>query len=186
LRTVCGVDAGYGRTGSRIRAAAVLMDFESLRTLESVVYESDVFFPYIPGLLSFREVPALAESVRLLGSAPDIILCDGQGTAHPRGFGLACHLGVALDIPAIGVAKSRLTGRFEEPGGQRGSWSPLTLGGETIGAVLRTRDDVRPVFVSPGHKISLPTSLRIVLACTPRYRISEPLRQAHAMASGTG
>ncbi len=183
LRTVCGVDAGYSPDGSRIRAAAVLLDYEGLTTRESVVLDDDVAFPYIPGLLSFREAPALWRAVRGLGSVPDVILCDGQGIAHPRGFGLACHLGVLLDVPSVGVAKSRLVGCHEDPAPERGAWVPLRYKGKMVGAVLRTRAGVRPVYVSAGHRMTLPTAIALTLHCAPAFRLPETTRRAHALAA---
>lgn len=155
------------------------MSFPKLEIIEIATAHGPSQFPYIPGLLSFREVPILMEAWKTLKHVPDLILVDGQGIAHPRRFGLAAHLGVTLDIPAIGCAKSRLTGRFEEPGLKKGDWSPLTDKGETIGAVLRTKDKVSPMFISCGHRVSLPSAIKLVLECTTRYRMPEPTRQAH-------
>jgi deoxyribonuclease V len=143
-----------------------------------------VSFPYIPGLLSFREIPAALAALRALPAAPDLILCDAQGIAHPRRFGLASHLGLLARTPTIGVAKTRLVGEHRAPPARRGAWAPLTDRGERIGAVLRTRAGVKPVYVSIGHRVSLATALRYVMACTTRYRIPEPLRRAHRLAGG--
>jgi deoxyribonuclease V len=143
-----------------------------------------VSFPYIPGLLSFREVPAALAALEALPAAPDLILCDGQGIAHPRRCGLASHLGLLARTPSIGVAKTRLVGEHRAPAARRGAWAPLVHRGERIGAVLRTRAGVKPVYVSIGHRVSLATALRLVMACTRRYRIPEPLRWAHRLASG--
>jgi deoxyribonuclease V len=137
----------------------------------------------VPGYLSFREAPALLAALGRLHRAPDVILCDGQGLAHPRRFGLACHLGVLLDVPTIGVAKSRLIGTHDEPAPRRGARTPLRDAGETIGAVLRTRAGVRPVYVSVGHRVSLETAIAIVLGCAPRFRVPEPVRRADGLAS---
>ncbi|MGA2843748.1 MAG: endonuclease V [Steroidobacteraceae bacterium] len=126
--------------------------------------------------------PAITEALNQLSKRPDLLLVDGQGLAHPRRFGLACHLGVLADVPTIGVAKSRLIGTYEEPGIERGAWSPLTDGGETIGAVLRTRRAVRPVFVSVGHRISLQTAIDLVLRCTGQFRLPEPIRAADRLS----
>jgi deoxyribonuclease V len=141
-------------------------------------------FPYVPGLLSFREMPALLAALARLRVRPDLMLCDGQGLAHPRRFGLACHLGVMCGIPSIGVAKSRLIGKHREPGKRRGAWVPLRDRGETIGAVVRSRAGIRPLFVSIGHRVSLPEAVRCVMACTTRYRLPETTRWAHRLASG--
>jgi deoxyribonuclease V len=142
-----------------------------------------VAFPYVPGLLSFREIPVVLDALGKLRHPPDLLLCDGQGYAHPRRFGLACHLGVLTGIPAIGVAKSRLIGEYAEPGSNKGDWSPLMDGGEVIGAVLRTRDNVNPVYVSVGHRIELDAAQRIVLACATRYRLPEPTRLADRLVA---
>ena len=137
----------------------------------------------MPGLLSFREVPALLAALEALDQMPDLLLCDGQGLAHPRRFGLACHLGVLSGLPSIGVAKSRLIGEHAEPGLEKGSWVPLLDDGETIGAVLRTRHGVRPLYISIGHRVALETAIAYVLACTPRYRLPETTRLADRLAS---
>ena len=138
----------------------------------------------MPGLLSFRELPVVLEALEQLSTPPDLVLCDGQGIAHPRRFGIACHLGLLTDIPSIGVAKSRLCGTHEQPPNQRGAWTPLYLGEEVIGAVLRTRCGVKPLYISPGHRISLDTAIRMVMACCTRYRLPETTRYAHRLASG--
>lgn len=184
VRTVAGIDIGYEEDGRVTRAAVAVLSFPDLQPLTDAVARRPTSFPYIPGLLSFREVPAALDALDNLGHPPDLLLCDGQGYAHPRRFGLACHLGVVTGLATIGVAKSRLLGEFGEVGTHKGSWTPLRDGGETIGAVLRTRDDVRPLFVSIGHRISLPTAIRYVLACTTRYRLPETTRRAHRLASG--
>ncbi|MCI0577396.1 MAG: deoxyribonuclease V, partial [Chloroflexi bacterium] len=140
-------------------------------------------FPYIPGLLSFRETPAVLEALAQLTIRPDLLLCDGQGLAHPRRLGIACHLGLLSDIPSIGVAKSLLVGRHEPLADERGRWQPLRDRGEVVGAVLRTRAGVAPIYVSIGHRISLETALKYVMRCTPKYRLPETTRQAHRLAS---
>lgn len=142
-------------------------------------------FPYIPGLLAFREVPALLAALEELKTEPDILLCDAQGIAHPRRIGMATHVGLVTDKPSIGCAKSLLYGKYEEPGNAKGQNSPLVAdAGETIGAVVRTRDGVQPVFVSIGHRIDLNKSVEVVLSCSLKYRIPEPLRLAHKLAAG--
>ncbi len=185
LRAVAGIDIGYEGDNSLARAAAVVLAFPSLEPLEEAIVRVPVKFPYVPGYLSFREIPAAQAVLAKLKHRPDLILCDGQGRAHPRRFGLACHLGVLLDIPTIGVAKSRLVG---EPRGRlgraKGAWVPLVDQDEVIGAVLRTRHDVRPLYVSIGHRVSLETAIDCVLRCTPRYRLPETTRRAHRLASG--
>lgn len=183
LRYVAGVDVGFEENGSITRAAVAVLSFPRLELMESAIARCPTSFPYVPGLLSFRELPAVLEALDALRIVPDIVLCDGQGIAHPRRFGIACHLGVLLDIPAIGVAKSRLTGTDAEPPSEKGDWAPLIDKGETIGAVLRTRAGVKPVYVSIGHRVSLETAIKLTLACTTRYRLPETTRHAHRLAS---
>ena len=183
IRLVAGADVHFPGRGAA-RAAVVVLSYPGLEIVERAVFEGPCTFPYIPGLLSFREIPTLIEAWRLIGSAPDLLLCDGQGTAHPRGFGLACHAGLVLGIPTIGCAKSPLFGSFEEPGRLRGGRSPIrSPAGRTIGTALRTRDGTKPLYVSVGHLVSLERAVKIVLSCAPRYRIPEPLRAAHRLAS---
>ncbi len=180
VRDVAGVDAYY--RADQVWAAAVVMRLPSLAVVASARIPRLLAFPHVPGLLSFREAPAIIEALARLPAKPDLVLVDGQGLAHPRRFGLACHVGVLADVPTIGVAKSRLTGTFDEPGIERGAWSPLADEGETIGAVLRTRRAVRPVFVSIGHRISLPTAIDLELRCTGRFRLPEPIRAADRLS----
>jgi deoxyribonuclease V len=184
VRRVAGLDLGFENGGTVARAAVAVLDFPSLALVDSAVAREPTRFPYVPGLLSFREVPACLAALDRLRAVPDLLLCDGQGYAHPRRFGLACHLGVLAGLPSIGVAKSRLIGVHEEPAAARGSWVPLLDGGEIIGVVLRTRDAVAPLYVSVGHRISLGSAIRWALACTPRYRLPETTRRAHRLASG--
>jgi deoxyribonuclease V len=183
VRHVGGVDIGFEDAGRVTRAALVILSFPELTLIEHVIVREPTRFPYVPGLLSFREIPALLQALDSVRTLPDMILCDAQGRAHPRRFGLACHLGVLTDIPTIGVAKQRLIGLFEAPGPLRGAWTPLKDKGETIGAVLRTRSGTQPVFVSVGHRVGLPSAIDMVLACAPRYRLPETTRQAHHFAS---
>jgi deoxyribonuclease V len=143
-----------------------------------------VEFPYVPGFLSFREIPAALQALERLEHQPDLILCDGQGRAHPRRFGLASHLGVYIDRPTVGVAKTRLIGEYREPGLRRGSHTPLVDGSEVIGAVLRTRTRIKPLFVSIGHRVSLPSAIDYTLSCCTRYKLPETTRWAHRLASG--
>ncbi len=183
---VAGTDVHFPRRDT-LRAAIVICTYPALEIVESSVHEEPCTFPYIPGLLSFREIPGLIAAWHGLRSKPDIVLCDGQGIAHPRGLGLASHLGLVLDIPSIGCAKSPLFGEFTEPGPLKGNRSAIKdKQGETIGAVLRTREGTRPIYVSVGHRIDLPNAVRIALACTTRYRIPEPLRAAHRLAGLKG
>ncbi|MET0069424.1 MAG: deoxyribonuclease V [Candidatus Thiodiazotropha sp.] len=184
LHRVAGVDVGFEAQGSITRAAVSVLSYPDLQPIEASVARLPTSFPYIPGLLSFREVPAILQAISSLRHAPDIFLCDGQGMAHPRRFGIACHLGVYTDTPAVGVAKTRLTGSHGEVPEQKGGWVPLIDKGETIGAVVRTRNRVKPLYISVGHRISLQTSIRLVLACTTRYRLPETTREAHRLASG--
>lgn len=181
---IAGVDVGYERHEQVSRAAVAVLSFPGLRLQESAVARAPAGFPYVPGLLSFREVPAILAALERLKEPPALLLCDAQGYAHPRRFGLACHLGVLVDIPAIGVAKGRLVGAHEEVPPERGAWRPLVDRGEVVGAALRTRTGVRPVYVSPGHRVSLETALRLVLQAAPTYRLPEPIRLAHRLASG--
>jgi len=181
---VAGLDVGFEDNDRIVRAAVAVLSFPDLRMADQAVARRPVAFPYIPGLLSFREVPALLDALDRLGQAPDLLLCDGQGLAHPRRFGLACHLGVLTGIPSIGVAKSRLIGTHGPVPAKRGAWRPLRDRGEVIGAVLRTREGVAPLYVSIGHKICLKTAIQHVLACAPKYRLPETTRAAHRLASG--
>jgi len=184
VRCVAGVDVGFEDKGRLTRAAVAVLDFPGLRLRDSAISRSPTRFPYVPGYLSFRELPGILAALEQLITMPELILCDGQGIAHPRRFGIACHLGVLTGLPTIGVAKSRLIGEYTEPAPHKGAWSPLTHKGEIIGAVLRTRDNVSPVYVSIGHRVDLPTAIDYVLRCTTRYRLPETTRQAHSLASG--
>ena len=183
-KVVAGLDiSGVGPDG-RATAAVVVLTYPELETIECRVVSSEVTFPYVPGLLSFREAPVLIPVLESLTTLPDILLIDGQGIAHPRRFGIACHLGLLFDIPTIGCAKSRLVGAYDEPEVFRVSHTKLEHRGEVIGAALRSRDGTRPIFVSVGHRIDLESALRIVLACSPKYRVPEPTRRAHLAAAG--
>lgn len=183
IHSVAGVDVGFEEGGQVTRAAAVVLSFPDLEPLRSAIARRPTEFPYVPGLLSFRELPAVLEALRQLPELPDVILCDGQGRAHPRRFGIACHLGVLLDHPTLGVAKTRLIGTHGEPGPNKGDWAPLLDAGEVIGAVLRTRPGVRPLYISSGHRVSLETAIALTLACTSRWRLPETTRAAHRLAS---
>lgn len=178
--SVAGVDSAF--FDDRIISTACLFKFPSLELIEETFAIREVRFPYIPGLLSFREGCSTIEAVEKLKTRPDIIIFDGQGIAHPRGLGIASYAGVLLDIPSIGCAKSRLVGEYNEPGKTKGSWSPLNILDKTVGAVLRTRANVKPVFVSPGHRIDIEGSVRLVLECTTAYRLPEPIRRADALS----
>lgn len=179
---VCGVDLAYAVGSDRLVAAAVVLDRSTLAVLDEAVVEGTATVPYVPGLLSFREAPWALAAIERLAVAPDLLVCDGQGIAHPARFGLACHLGVALDLPSIGCAKTHFVGEFTPPAAARGSRSPLTLDGEVVGTVLRTQDGVKPVHVSPGHRISVATAADLVLELAPRYRQPETTRAADHLA----
>lgn len=184
IRHVAGIDVGFEDEGRTTRAAVAVLAFPSLQLVETAIARLPTRFPYVPGLLSFRELPAVLQALDRLSVSPEVVLCDGQGIAHPRRIGIASHLGVLLDLPTIGVGKTRLVGKFDVPGNTKGDWSPLGDGDEVIGAVLRTRAGVNPVYVSIGHRVSLATAIRLTLACTTRYRLPETTRQAHRLASG--
>jgi len=184
VRHVAGIDVGFEDSGRTTRAAIVLLTFPGLALYDQAVSRSPTRFPYVPGYLSFRELPAVLQALDQLANKPDLLLCDGQGLAHPRRFGLACHLGVLTNIPSIGVAKSRLIGTHDELPSEKGQWVPLIDKGETIGAVVRTRTNVSPLFVSIGHRVSLTTAVDYVLRCTTRFRLPETTRWAHRLASG--
>lgn len=183
VQYVAGVDMGFEADGTISRAAVAVLSFPDLQVLETSLAYRPTTFPYIPGFLSFREIPAVLDALEKITTIPDIILCDGQGIAHPRRFGIACHLGVLVDIPTIGVAKSLLVGKHEIVPETRGSWQPLIHKGETIGAVLRSRTKVKPLYISSGHRVSLPTAIDYVLRCTPKYRLPETTRIADKLAS---
>jgi len=178
IRVVAGVDCAFPQRGEHVRAAAVLMTWPELTVMDEAIAEQPTPFPYIPGLLSFRELAAVRAALAGLRNTPDLILCDGQGIAHPRRLGIAAHLGITTGIPTVGVAKSRLVGEYEEPARERGSTRALMDGAERIGTVIRTRDRVKPLFVSPGHGIDHGGSVKWTLACCTRYRLPEPVRAA--------
>ena len=184
VQYVAGVDMGFESAGTISRAAVAVLSFPDLQLQEKAIARRPTSFPYIPGFLSFREIPAVLDALLKISTIPDLILCDGQGIAHPRRFGIACHLGLIVDIPTIGVAKSLLIGQHEEVPSSRGSWRPLRHRGDTIGAVLRTRTGTKPLYVSSGHRVSLPTAIEYVLRCTPKYRLPETTRIADKLASG--
>lgn len=182
-RRIAGVDVGFEARGTITRAAVAVLDADSLALIEYAVARLPTTFPYVPGLLSFREIPAVLEALDRLTELPDLLLCDGQGRAHPRRFGIACHLGVLTGLPTVGVAKSRLVGRHGEPPDERGGWVALLDGGETIGAVLRSRAKVKPIYISAGHRVGLESAVERVMAATTRYRLPETTRQADRIAS---
>lgn len=186
VRHVAGVDVGFEDDGATARAAVAVLAYPSLQLETWRIARMPTRFPYVPGLLSFREIPAILGAIERLDIRPDLLFCDGQGIAHPRRLGLASHLGLLLDIPAIGVAKTRLIGSHEAVPDRRGAWVPLKDGKETIGAVLRSRKGVKPLYVSPGHRIGLASSVAWVMACLTRYRLPETTRWAHRLASAHG
>jgi deoxyribonuclease V len=179
---IVGVDVGF--RGELARAAAVAVRFPDLTPLAQAVAEVPVTFPYIPGLLAFREAPAILAALERLPLSPQVLMVDGHGISHPRRMGIATHLGVYLDLPSIGCAKSKLWGRYEMPPDEPGAWSPLWDGEEMIGAVLRTQAGASPVFVSIGHRISLENAIATVMACVRGHRLPEPTRLAHLAAGG--
>lgn len=183
LTHIAGVDVGFEAGGSITRAAAVLLDAVSLRPVAQVVARLPTRMPYIPGLLSFRELPAVIEALAGLPQTPDMIFVDGQGIAHPRGLGIAAHLGVTLRLPAIGVAKSILVGRHDALGEERGARTDLVYRGRTIGTVLRSKVKVKPLIVSPGYRVGMATAAELVLRCCTTYRLPEPTRWADKLAS---
>jgi len=186
LRTVAGLDVSVGRFEKTCRAGVVLLEIDSLRVVARARVTRPVPFPYVPGLLSFREVPVLLDALAALPSLPDVLVVDGQGYAHPRRFGLACHLGLWCDIPSIGVAKSILCGTHAPLAPSRNSTSPLVHDGETVGVALRTRARVKPVYVSVGHRFDLASAVALALRLAPRFRLVEPVRQAHSLVSTPG
>ena len=183
IRLVAGLDAAFSADGRHCLAGVVLWDTTAQRTLEQHTAMRRLRFPYLPGLLSFREAPALLAALRKLEQAPDVLMCDGHGLAHPRRFGIACHLGVITGLPSIGCAKSRLIGDPVLPGAHRGASVPLVHQGESLGLVLRTRASVKPVYVSIGHRIDLATAAHVVLACAVRQRLPEPTRLADRLVA---
>ncbi|MBI3140241.1 MAG: deoxyribonuclease V [Rhodocyclales bacterium] len=184
VRRIAGIDVGFEDDGRVTRAAVAVLDYPSLELRETAIVRTPTRFPYVPGLLSFREAPAVLAGLQRLAQPPDLILYDGQGIAHPRRIGIASHVGLLAGIPSIGVAKTRLIGSHGAVPDRRGAWVPLTDRGETIGAVLRTRVGVKPLYVSIGHRVSLETAIRWVMACVTRYRLPETTRRAHRLASG--
>lgn len=178
LQLVAGVDVAYDKHSDKLFAAVVILDAQTLQIVETATAEDVARFPYIPGLFSFRELPPIAKALVKLNQTPDLVICDGQGIAHPRHFGLACHLGVLYDTPTIGCGKTRLIGEAETPDIKRGAHTPLLDNDEVIGAVLRTQDNVNPVYVSIGHRVSLQTASEWVLKLSPKYRLPETTRSA--------
>jgi deoxyribonuclease V len=183
VRYVAGADISYSKFSGTLYAGVVVMDVETGEVVEESTVVREAGFPYVPGYLSFRETPAVLDAFAQLTREPDVVICDGQGRAHPRRFGLACHLGLWLDLPTIGCAKSRLCGEFEPPGAGVGSRSPLLDGGEVIGRVVRTRVRTKPLFVSSGHRCDLESAVALVLALAKPYRQPASTRKAHALVN---
>jgi deoxyribonuclease V len=184
VRSVAGADVSYSMRGGEGIAAMVVFSYPDLDLMDEAFARGEISFPYIPGLLSFREAPLLIEAFQRLQRIPDVVLYDGQGIAHPRSLGLASHMGLLLELPSVGCAKKRLVGDFGEVGLQPGSTTPLKMKGNIIGAVIRTRRGVKPVFVSPGHLIDLEFSIQLVLKTCRGFRLPEPIRRAHLMVKG--
>ena len=184
-RFIAGVDISVDKAKGVATGATVVLNYPELRLVETEVVSGKLDFPYVPGLLSFREAPLTLAACERLSIAPDLILVDGQGIAHPRRFGIASHLGLFLDTPTIGCAKSLLCGRHKEPAEEPGSWTEVVDGGETIGVALRTKPGVKPIYVSIGHKVDLETAIYWVLECCRGYRLPEPCRLAHLAAGGS-
>jgi deoxyribonuclease V len=184
VKRVAGVDMAINEENGMARAAVVLLSFPELEILERHVYEEPIRMPYVPGLLSFREIPCILGAFAHLSEQPELVMVDGQGIAHPRYLGIASHLGLWLDLPTIGCAKSILRGHYDEEklGNEVGDWQPLIYKNEIIAAALRTRPRVKPMIISLGHRISLETSIRYVLACGKGYRLPEPTRQADKLS----
>lgn len=195
MNTIAGIDVSFQRGSNRLYAAIVVLvltkanshqtsqRLTALQVDETVTASLDVDFPYIPGLLSFREIPVVLKAWEKLTIRPDCLICDGQGIAHPRQFGLAAHLGLIVDLPSIGCGKTRLIGLYDEPGPIRGDHTPLVDRGKTIGRVLRSKDRVKPLFISPGHRMTLDRSVEVILSCQGGYRLPEPTRLAHQVVN---
>jgi deoxyribonuclease V len=179
VRTIGGGDVAYSKKRNLLFGAVVVLSFPQMETVDISKADGMVHFPYIPGLFSFREGPILIKAFQRLKTKPDVMIYDAQGIAHPRGFGLASHMGLWLDLPSVGCAKTPLVDEFTSPGPSKGSCELIRREGKEVGIVLRTKDNVKPLFVSPGHRIDLPTSIQIILKCCQRFRIPEPLRRAH-------
>ncbi len=179
IETIAGADISFNKFSEVIYAAIIVLNLNTMETIARSGVVTTAKFPYVPGLLSFREMPALIEAWEKLEIEPDAIVMDGQGTAHPRGMGIACHAGLVFERPTIGCAKSVLVGKFDEPSETRGNWSPMIYKKRTVGAALRTKNRVSPVYVSPGHLMDLETSIELMLQCDGGYRVPEPTRRAH-------
>ncbi|WP_017731877.1 deoxyribonuclease V [Nafulsella turpanensis] len=180
---IAGADISFNKYEPTVYAGIVVLDIESLQPVAHALAITKVHFPYVPGLLSFREIPALLQAWKLLEVKPDVIMADGHGIAHPRRLGIATHFGLATNMPSLGLAKKKLVGKYEEPDSLPGSFSPLEHNNETVGYVYRTKKNVKPVYVSPGFKTDLESALSILRQTTGKYRIPEPTRQAHLLVN---
>jgi deoxyribonuclease V len=183
VETIAGADISFNKFSETIYAGIVVLSLPTLEVVEEVCIVSETRFPYVPGLLSFRESPAVLEAWEKLRTEPDAVMFDGQGIAHPRRVGIASHVGLLINRPTLGCAKSVLVGKYEEPPQERGAWSELIDKGETVGAALRTKTKVQPIFVSPGHLIDLEGAIRLTLKCDGGYRQPEPTRRAHHLVN---
>ena len=185
IRTIAGADISFNKFSPVVYAGLVVLSLPHLEVVEEVGVVSETKFPYVPGLLSFREAPSVLEAWAKLETEPDVVMFDGQGIAHPRRVGIASHVGLWLDRPTLGCAKSVLVGKYEEPGRERGSWSELIdpKNGEVVGAALRTKTNVNPIYVSPGHLIDLKSAIKLTLECDGGYRQPEPTRRAHHLVN---
>ncbi|MFC7342250.1 endonuclease V [Saccharopolyspora griseoalba] len=185
VRTAAGLDVAYDESSDELVAAVAVLDVPALSVVDSTVVRGRAEFPYVPGLFAFREAPPLLAALQQLSVVPDVLVCDGQGLAHPRRFGLACHLGVLTDLPAIGVGKTPM-GRFDPPGEPRGAWTSIEMDGEEVGRALRTQEHVKPVFVSVGHRYALDAACDLVLGLAPKYRLPETTRAADQLGRRAG
>jgi len=183
IETVAGADISFNKYEPTLYAGIVVLRLPSLEVVEEVGVVSETMFPYVPGLLSFRESPPVLEAWSKLKTEPDAVMFDGQGIAHPRRVGIASHVGLIIERPTLGCAKSVLVGKYEEPPPERGAWTPLVDKGETVGAALRTKDRVKPIYVSPGHLIDLAGAIALTLKCNGGYRQPEPTRRAHLLVN---
>ncbi len=183
IRLIAGADVSCDMNSDWGIGGVVVCDALTYKIVDQASFRGSISFPYVPGYLSFRELPLLLPAFERLSRKPALVICDAQGIAHPRRFGLACHLGVALDCPSIGCAKSRLVGEHVEPANERGGRAPLTLESEVVGAVVRTRTGVAPLYVSVGHRITLDEAVDWVMRTTPYYRVPEPVRWAHKLVN---
>ena len=183
VKTIAGADISFNKYSPLVYAAIVVLELPNLTIVEEAGAVSETTFPYVPGLLSFREIPALLEAWKKLTTEPDAVMLDGQGIAHPRRMGIAAHFGLCVDRPTLGCAKSVLVGKYQEPLAERGAWAPMVHRDEVVGAALRTKTNVGTVFVSPGHRLDLTAAIEITLRCNGGYRIPEPTRRAHNLAN---